>query len=119
MSTTMDLSSTDLPAIGETNRNAFWIVLLVALLALTGMMTLVSRGAIAVAAAIPVTLVVKGDILQGSNFHLYPGVSQADNAAPVAIVQMDTTITNHRIIKTFNVPVIGDITLTLSAGAGA
>jgi hypothetical protein len=117
MLSTALLPADDLPPIGQTNRSVFWGVLLVALLILTGMGVLVSRGAVAMAAAIPVPFVVKGETLQGSNFHLYPGISGADNATPVGIVQMDTTITKLQIIKTFNVPVIGDISLTLSAGA--
>ncbi len=107
----------DIPQIGETNRNIFWVVLLIALLILAGMVSLVSRGAIAIAAAIPVPFVVKGQTLQGSNFHLYPGISQADHATPVGIIQMDTTITDLQIIKSFTVPVIGKVTLTLSAGS--
>ena len=107
----------DLPQIGETNRTVFWVVLLIALLILAGMAYLVSRGAIAIAAALPVPFVVKGQTLQGSNFHLYPGISQADNSTPVGVVQMDTTITDLQIIKTFNVPVLGNVTLTLKAGS--
>lgn len=107
----------DIPQIGETNRTIFWTVLLIALIILAGMVSLVSRGAIAIAAELPVPFVVKGQVLQGSNFHLYPGVSQADNATPVGVVQMDTTITNLQIIKSFSVPVIGNVTLTLSAGS--
>ncbi|HLG74808.1 MAG TPA: DUF6230 family protein [Ktedonobacteraceae bacterium] len=106
----------DMPMIGQTNRNIFWIVLLVALLVLTGMLALVERGAVAVAAAIPVPFVVKGQTLNGSNFHLYPGVSGADNTTPVGVVQMNTTITDLTIIKTFNVPVLGNVNLTLTAG---
>lgn len=107
----------DVPLIGETNRTIFWTVLLIALIILAGMVSLVSRGAIAMAAQIPVPFVVKGQTLQGSNFHLYPGISQADNRTPVSIVQMDTTITDLQIIKSFSVPVLGTVTLTLSAGS--
>jgi hypothetical protein len=108
----------DLPQIGETNRNIFWVVLLIALLIVSGMVSLAERGAVAFAAAIPAPFVVKGQTLQGSNFHLFPGVSQADNSTPVGIIQMDTTITNLQIIKSFDVPVVGTVTLTLSAGTG-
>src|SRR5437879_4864026 len=97
----------NIPMIGQTNRTLFWTILLLALIILAGMVSLVTRGAIAIAAAIPVPFVVKGQTLNGSNFHLYPGVSSADNTTPVGIVQMDTTITNLQIIKSFNVPVIG------------
>lgn len=107
----------DLPQIGETNRNIFWVILLIALLLLAGMASLAERGAVAFAAAIPVPFVVKGQTLQGSNFHLFPGVSQADNSTPVGIIQMDTTITDLQIIKTLDMPVVGSITLTLSAGS--
>lgn len=107
----------NVPMIGQTNRTLFWTILLIALILLAGMVSLVSRGAIAIAAAIPVPFVVKGQTLNGSNFHLYPGVSGADNTTPVGIVQMDTTITNLQIIKSFHLPVIGNVTLTLSAGS--
>lgn len=107
----------NVPMIGQTNRTLFWTILLIALIILAGMVSLVTRGAIAIAAAIPVPFVVKGQTLNGSNFHLYPGVSSADNTTPVGIVQMDTTITRLQIIKSFNVPVIGNVTLTLSAGS--
>jgi hypothetical protein len=104
--------------IGQTNRNIFWIILLIALLIVAGMVSLVERGAVAIAAAIPVPFEVKGQTLDGSNFHLYPGVSGADNTTPVGVVQMNTTITDLQIIKSFSVPVIGNVTLTLSAGNG-
>lgn len=107
----------DVPMIGETNPTLFWTLLLIVLLLLAGMVSLVSRGAIAIAAQLPVPFVVKGQTLQGSNFHLYPGVSLADNATPVSIVQMDTTITDLQIIKSFQVPLLGQVTLTLSAGS--
>lgn len=107
----------DIPMIGQTNRNIFWIVLLIALIILSGMTALISQGAVAMAVAIPVPFVVKGQTLNGSNFHLYPGLSGADNATPVGVVQMDTTITDLKIIKNFNVPVMGNVTLTLSAGS--
>lgn len=110
-------ATNDVPMIGQTNRNIFWVVLLIALIIMTGMVSLVTRGAVAVAAAIPVPFVVKGQTMQGSNFHLYPGISGADHSTPVSIIQMDTTITDLKIIKSFNVPVMGNITLTLSAGS--
>jgi len=106
----------DMPAIGQTDRNIFWIVLLIALLILAGMVSLVTRGAVAIAATIPVPFVVKGQTLDGSNFHLYPGVSGADSQSPVGIVQMDVSITDLQIIKTFSLPIVGNTTLTLSAG---
>jgi hypothetical protein len=107
----------DTPMIGQTNRKVFWIIFPIAFVILIAMVVMVSQGAVAAAAAIPVPFVVEGQTLQGSNFHLYPGVSGADNTTPVGVVQMDTTITDLKIIKSFSVPVFGNVTLTLSAGS--
>ncbi|HEX4714029.1 MAG TPA: hypothetical protein VH164_03785, partial [Ktedonobacteraceae bacterium] len=81
MTTSMD----DLPMIGQVNKNLFWSILLVALLALTGMVTLASRGAIAMATTIPVPFTVQNSTLSGTNFKLYPGISPADHRTPVAV----------------------------------
>ncbi|HEX6484995.1 MAG TPA: DUF6230 family protein [Ktedonobacteraceae bacterium] len=111
----MELSMDDMPMIGQVNKNLFWSILLVALLALTGMVTLASRGAIAMAATIPVPFVVQNGTLIGSNFRQYPGISQADKATPVAISQLNATITDMVITKQFSV--FGHtITMKLSAG---
>ena len=107
----------DTPTIGQTNRKIFWIIFSIAFVILIAMMALVSRGAVAAAAAIPVPFVIEGQTLQVSNFHLYPGLSGADNSTPVGVVQMDATITDLKIIKSFNVPAFGNVTLTLSAGS--
>lgn len=108
---------TPLPIIGRTDRKVFWIVLMVSLFALTGMVSLASKGAIAMAAAVPVPFTIQAKTLAGRNFHLYPGVSQADNSTPVAVNQMDCTITNLVITKQIPVPGIGNITIKMSAGS--
>lgn len=112
MATTLDL-----PAIGQTRRMIFWLVLLVALLALTALVGLTSRGAVALAATIPVPFTVTNSTLKGSNLRLYPGVSQADNGTPVAVNQLDATMVNMVVTKNFNI--LGrTVTLKLSAGTG-
>lgn len=102
--------------VGATDRKIFWGVFLASLVVLSIMVGAISQGAIAMAAAIPVPMTVQAGTLQGTNFHLFPGLSQADNATPVAVNQMDATITNLTISKSLSVPVIGTITVTLTAG---
>ncbi len=113
----LDESQRVMPMIGKTDPTLFWPVLLVALLVLVGMATLVSRGALALAAAVPVPFDVHAGTLNGSNFRLYPGVSQADKTSPVGVNQMDCTITDLVITKQVSLPVVGNITLTLKAGS--
>ncbi len=104
------------PAIGAVNRSLFWTVVLVALLLLGGIATLVSRGAIAMAAAVPVPVTVTSSMIKTTKFRLYPGISQADGASPVAVNQLDGTLSNLVITKTVSLPVIGNVTVTLKAG---
>ncbi|HLG60711.1 MAG TPA: DUF6230 family protein [Ktedonosporobacter sp.] len=101
---------------GTTDRKIFWGVFLASLIVLSIMVGAMSQGAIAMAAAVPVPMTVQAGTLKGTNFHLFPGLSQADNATPVAVNQMDATITNLTISKSLSVPVIGTITVTLTAG---
>lgn len=111
----MTASMDDLPTIGQVNKNLFWSILLVALLALTGMVALASRGAVALAATIPVPFTVQSTTINGSNFKLFPGVSPADNSSPVAVSQLNASITGMLITKQFNV--LGHtVTIKLSAG---
>jgi hypothetical protein len=104
------------PAIGAINRSVFWTVMLVALLLLGGIATLVSRGAIAMAAAVPVPVTVTSSMIKTTRFRLYPGISQADGTSPVAVNQLDGTLSNLVITKTVSLPVIGNVTVTLKAG---
>jgi hypothetical protein len=104
------------PAIGAVNRSIFWPVMLVALLLLGGIATLVSKGAIAMAAAVPVPVTVTSSMIKTTKFRLYPGISQADGASPVAVNQLDGTLANLVITKTVSLPVIGNVTVTLKAG---
>ena len=111
----MASSMNDLPMIGQVNKNLFWSILLVALLALTGMVTLASRGAIAMATTIPVPFTTTNQLLKATNFKLYPGFSEADKTTPVAIQQLDGTITGMVITKKFSL--LGR-TLTFKMTAG-
>lgn len=104
------------PAIGAVNRSIFWPVMLVALLLLGGMGVLVSRGAIAMAAAVPVPVTVTSTMIKTTKFRLYPGISQADSVSPVAVNQLDGTLSNLVITKTVSLPVIGNVTVVLKAG---
>ncbi|GHO83969.1 DUF6230 family protein [Dictyobacter formicarum] len=104
------------PAIGKVNRSIFWSVMLVALLLLSGITTLISKGAIAMAAAVPVPVTVTSSSIKTTRFRLYPGISQADNTSPVAVNQLDGTLSNLVITKTVALPVIGNVTVTLKAG---
>ncbi len=104
------------PVIGVVNRSIFWTVVLVSLLLLGGMTALISRGAIAMAAAIPVPVTVRASSIKTTSFRLYPGISQADGRSPVAVNQLDGTLANLVITKTVSLPVIGNVTVTLKAG---
>lgn len=106
------------PAIGKVNRSIFWSVMLVALLVLGGITTLISKGAIAMAAAVPVPVTVTSSSIKTTRFRLYPGISQADNTSPVAVNQLDGTLSNLVITKTVPLPIIGNVTVTLKAGQG-
>lgn len=117
--TAIALVEEEMPIIGRTNKTVLWSVLLVAFLILAGMVTMVSKGALAMSAAVPVPFTVKAGVLKGSNFHLFPGISQADHSTPVAINTMDCTITNLEIVKTISLPVIGNITITMKAGSNS
>src|SRR5690242_8028486 len=90
--------------VGTTDRKIFWGVFLASLVVLSIMVGAVSQGAIAMAAAVPVPMTLQAGTLNGTNFHLFPGLSQADNATPVAVNQMDATITNLTISKSLSVP---------------
>lgn len=113
----MIATNPDLPMIGQTRRTLFWVVLLIALLALTALMGLTSRGAIALAATIPVPFTVTNSTLKGTHLRLFPGVSQADKGTPVAVNQLDATMVNMVVTKNFSM--LGrTVTLKLSAGTG-
>lgn len=109
----------EMPMLGQTNKTILWSVLLVAFLILAGMVTMVSKGALAMSAAVPIPFTVKAGTLKGSNFHLFPGISQADKSTPVGINTMDCTITNLEIDKTVSLPVVGNITITIKAGSNS
>lgn len=112
MATTMNM---DLPMIGQTRKTLFWVILLIALLALSALVNLASRGAIAMAATIPVPFTTTNQSIRATNFRLYPGVSQADKSSPVVVQQLDATITGMKVIKKFSL--MGHtITFTMSAG---
>ena len=68
--------------------------MLVSLLLLGGMTALISKGAIAMAAAIPVPVTVRASSIKTTSFRLYPGISQADSRSPVAVNQLDGTLSN-------------------------
>lgn len=104
------------PVIGATNRAVFWSVLLVAFLLLGGIATLVSKGALAMAAALPVPVTVQASSIKTTSFRLFPGVSGADNKSPVAVNQLDGTLTDLVITKTVTLPIAGNVTITLKAG---
>lgn len=114
MVTTMNMDA-DLPMIGQTRKSLFWVILLIALLALTALVNLASRGAIAMAATIPMPFTTTNQSIQARNFKLYPGISQADKSTPVVVQQLDATIVGMKVIKTFSV--MGHtVTFTMSAG---
>ena len=101
--------------VGSTNRLIFFSVFFVALLLVAGMASMVTTGAVAMAASLPVPFTIQATTLKGTNFHLYPGISKADNATPVGISQMDCTITNLVITKAVQLPVVGTVTLSLKS----
>jgi hypothetical protein len=104
------------PVIGSVNRSIFWSVMLVALMVLGGMGILVSRGAVAMAATLPVPFTVQASTLKANSFRLYPGLSKADNSTPVGVNQIDGTISDLTISKTIAMPVMGNVTVAIKAG---
>lgn len=111
----MGMSTDDPPMIGQTSRTLFWVILLIALLALAALVNLASRGAIAMAAAIPVPFTTTNQQIKATHFRLYPGISQADKSTPVVVQQLDATITGLKVSKKFTL--LGrTITFTMSAG---
>jgi hypothetical protein len=109
------ITGADLPMIGQTRRTLFWVILLIALLALTALVNLASRGAIAMAATIPVPFTTVNQQIKATNFKLFPGVSQADKSTPVVVQQLDATITGMKVIKSFSLAG-HTITFTMTAG---
>lgn len=110
MATTMDL-----PDIGQTNKALFWSILLVALLAFAGLLTLASSGAIALAATIPVPFTVQTSSLSGTGVQMYPGLSSSSDGSPVAVMKLDASIVGMTVTKSFSA--MGHtITVTLKAG---
>jgi hypothetical protein len=101
--------------VGKTDRRIFWSVILAATIAQIIMFSGISSGLIALAANLPIPMTITATTLTGTNFHLYPGVSQADNATPVAINTLDGSLTNQVISK--SVTILGKtVTLKLTAG---
>ena len=118
----MTMSMDDLPMIGQVNKNLFWSIMLVALLAMTGMVALASRGAVAMAAAIPTPFTVQSTTITVASqngeppFALYPGISPADGQSPVAVSRLDNaSIVNMVITKSFS---FAGHTLTVKLAAG-
>ncbi|HTI14680.1 MAG TPA: DUF6230 family protein [Dictyobacter sp.] len=110
-----DADNTSVQMVGKTNFKVFWGVLLISALLLAFISVEVSSGAVAMAANLPIPFTITADTLNGTNFHLYPGVSSADNTTPVAINQMDATLVNQVITK--NVQILGrTVTIKLAAG---
>jgi hypothetical protein len=111
----MAITTDNLPVIGQTRRTLFWVILLIALLALAALASLASRGAIAMAAAIPVPFTTTNQQIKATHFRLYPGVSQADKSTPVVVQQLDATIAGLKVIKKFTL--LGHtVTFIMSAG---
>ena len=111
----MAITADDLPMIGQTRKTLFWVILLIALLVLAALVSLASRGAIAMAAAIPVPFTTTNQEIRATHFRLFPGISQADKSTPVVVQQLDATIDGLKVIKKFSL--LGHtITFTMSAG---
>jgi hypothetical protein len=106
-----------IPMVGKTDRKVFWSVMLAALVVLTFMTYLVSSGAVAMAASLPIPFTIQAAEIKGTDFMLYPGISQADNSTPVAVNTMNCTIASMVISKTLQVPVIGAVTVKFTAGS--
>ena len=113
---TPQTSQAETPLIGGVDRTIFSTVFMMALFVLAVMVTMISKGAIALAVAVPVPFTVQAGTLTGRNFRLYPGISQADHSTPVGINQMDCTISNLAIIKQVSLPIVGNVTMTLKSG---
>lgn len=104
------------PLVGRTDRRIFWGVMLGACVVLVFIFSGVSSGLIAMAANLPIPFTITATKLTGTNFHLFPGISSADNTTPVAVNTLDGTLTDQVISKSFSV--LGKtITLKLSAGS--
>jgi hypothetical protein len=101
--------------VGKTDRRVFWGVILAAIIGQIIIFSGISSGLIALAASLPVPMTITATTLTGTNFHLYPGVSSADNTTPVAINTLDGSLSNQVISK--SVTILGKtVTLKLSAG---
>src|SRR5579884_2568851 len=101
--------------VGKTDRKIFWSVILAATIGQIIIFSGISSGLIALAASLPVPMTITATTLTGTNFHLYPGVSSADNTTPVAINTLDGSLSNQVISK--SVTILGKtVTLKLSAG---
>jgi hypothetical protein len=102
--------------IGKTNRKIFWIVFGISLFFLGLLGALASQGAIALAAALPVPFTVQAQSINATSFHLYPGISQADNSSPTGVTQMDCTISHLTVSKQIQLPIVGTFTFSITSG---
>jgi hypothetical protein len=101
--------------VGKTDSRIFWSVILAATIGQIIIFSGISSGLIALAASLPIPMTITATSLTGTNFHLYPGVSSADNATPVAINTLDGSLSNQVITK--SVTILGKtVTLKLSSG---
>ena len=102
--------------VGKTNLKVFWSIMFAASVVLAFIFSGVSSGLIALAADMPIPFTITADKLTATNFHLYPGISSADNTTPVVVNTLDGTLTNQVISK--SISVLGKtITVKLAAGS--
>lgn len=101
---------------GKVQKKTFWSVFLVSCILLGCLLFSISRGYIAVAAALPTPFTVKADFFQIVDSRLVLGISAAGHNDPVAITTDDAIARNLRISKEVSLPGIGNVTFTLQAG---
>lgn len=102
---------------GKTNPKRFLVVLLCSLVILGGFLVAVSRGAIAMAATVPLPLDIKLSNLTGSNFMLVPGTAKS-TGEPTGVATLTGDMKGLTISKSLGVAG-HQVTLNITTGPGS
>lgn len=105
------------PIYGRTNRMRFWVVLFAGLVILGGILAAVSRGAVAMAATIPLPLDIRVTNLTGTNFMLVPGTAKG-TGAPTGVGNLTGDLKGLSISKSLGIAG-HDVILNITTGPGS
>ncbi|MBO0795060.1 MAG: hypothetical protein J2P36_29495 [Ktedonobacteraceae bacterium] len=105
-------------AVGRITPHIFWFTLSASLVVFAGLLSLIPSGALALAVNLPTPFTITADKLIVRNSRLIIGRSRAFGI-PAAITFGDIEAHNIRITKEVELPIVGRVVLTLTAGKDA